>query len=86
MLSPSTADFDRGTKLDDYQEIPTLNAIVFVYTDRRRVRLVERETDGWRLREHIGQAAVPLRALGIDLPLDDLYDGIALNEPGPDQS
>ena len=75
VLSPSTADRDRGAKWLAYQEIPSLQHYVLVAQDQRRVDVFTRATDGWALKV-IRAAAdrVPLPAIGVDLPPAEIYE------------
>jgi Uma2 family endonuclease len=47
VLSPSTEDYDRGEKLSQYKQIPSLQAVLLVAHDARRITLVKRSGDGW---------------------------------------
>ena len=50
VLSRSTQSFDRGPKLDAYQQIPSLKQYVLVAQDEIRVSVYERDDGGWRYR------------------------------------
>lgn len=81
VLSPSTAAFDRGDKFAGYRSIPSVREIVLVAQDTRRVESYARQTDdSWILREHTGDAVVPLGPLPSPLPLAQIYEGV---EPAP---
>lgn len=72
VLSPSTAAYDKGEKLSHYQRIETLEEVVLVAHDERRVDVWRREPDGWKLHTvHDGTAELSL--LGCSLPLDEVY-------------
>jgi Uma2 family endonuclease len=49
VLSPSTIDHDRGTKLPFYKELPSVMHIILAYSDQMRVEHYSRTPDGWRL-------------------------------------
>lgn len=72
VLSDSTESIDRRSKRPHYQSIPSLRELVLVAQDERRVEVYRRTADGW-LHETITSGAVMLEALGITLPLDDIY-------------
>ena len=79
VLSPATADKDRGFKRDLYQSIPSLQVYLVIDQEQALVELNERHERGWRLREFSGlDAIVPLPALNCDLPLAEIYDGIEI--------
>src|SRR5262245_7971427 len=44
----STEDYDRGEKLENYQRIASLAAVVFVSHRERLIDVVERHGDDWR--------------------------------------
>jgi len=46
VLSPSTEDYDRGEKLGNYKQIPSLEEVLLVAHDRQEVEIVRREPDG----------------------------------------
>lgn len=74
VLSPSTEDYDRGDKLGNYKQIPSLEEVVLVAYDRREVELIRREADGsWS--RHISRAGevVRLTSLECELPVEDIY-------------
>lgn len=73
ILSPSTEKEDRSTKLDFYKGFPSIEAVLFVWQDLRRVELHERQDgDAWVVRNFIG-GEVPLASFGFALSVDELY-------------
>jgi Uma2 family endonuclease len=77
VLSKSTEDYDRGTKLMHYRTLPSLAEYLLVSQDRVHVEHYLHQSDGWLLtdtdrREDI----VELPSVGARLPLADLYDGV----------
>jgi Uma2 family endonuclease len=79
VLSRSTAAHDRGRKGEEYRHIPSVAAVLFVFSDERRVELWRREGERWVIEDHIGEAAVRLESLGIDLPLPAVYASTSLD-------
>lgn len=73
VLSPSTEKEDRTAKLDFYKGFPSLEAVLLVWQDTRRVELHEREAQGWRVRDAIGSGTIAVSGLGLELPLEELY-------------
>ena len=47
VLSPSTEDYDRGEKLSHYKQLPSLQSVLFVAHDARRITLMTRRGDEW---------------------------------------
>lgn len=76
VLSPTTKDYDRGSKLDDYQAMPSVDLVLLVHSDVRRARLWQRAGEAWLVRDFIGHSAVPLEPLDVELPLDEVYAGV----------
>ncbi len=78
VLSKSTSSYDRGEKFESYRSIPSFQEYLTVAQDRVQVEYWERQNTGqWLLTVYPdASAAVPLPALGIQLPLADIYRGI----------
>jgi Uma2 family endonuclease len=78
VLSPSTEDHDRGRKVPDYREIPSLQEILVVASRERRVELWRREGDHWRVEDLIGEATVRLASCNVTMPLAAIYANVDL--------
>ena len=72
VLSPSTANYDRGEKLSHYQQIASLDELLLVAHDEQRVDVWRRTAEGWTL-QSITTASVELHSLGVELPLSEIY-------------
>lgn len=72
VLSRSTADYDRGSKLELYKAIPSLRYVLLVAQDRRLVDLYRRTKDGWEV-VRFAEGAAPLDEFAGALPLDAIY-------------
>src|SRR6187431_2573954 len=72
VLSPSTATYDRGEKLTHYQRISSLQELVLVAHDERRVDVWRRANDGWTL-QSVTTGSVDLQALAVEIPLAEIY-------------
>lgn len=75
VLSPSTANFDRGLKFFHYRKIPTLRDFVLVSQDEL---LVEHHTRGednsWTLREFRDRThELRIDSIGVSILLDEIY-------------
>jgi Uma2 family endonuclease len=79
ILSPSTENFDRGTKQAHYRQIPSLMEYVLVAQDAPRGdHLVRRGDDEWLLTGLEGlDATLALWAIDCRLPLRDIYAKVA---------
>jgi Uma2 family endonuclease len=83
VTSNSTEDYDRGDKLSNYKQIPSLRAVLIVSHRAQRVTLVQRAGDGgWDERDVRSGETVELNEPALRLPIDDLYAGIELELPG----
>lgn len=74
--SPSTEADDRGPKLDCYQTIASVKAVVLVSQDEQRITVYEHQPDGrWSERVH-ADGPVELRVIGCTLPMDEVYEDL----------
>ncbi|MEO8549143.1 MAG: Uma2 family endonuclease [Kofleriaceae bacterium] len=71
VLSPSTAEYDRGEKIRHYKLIASLEAIVLVAHDARRLELWQRTGDEWRFTE--STESVTIDAIECTLAVADVY-------------
>ncbi len=78
VLSPNTADFDRGTKFDHYRQIPSLQEYLIFSQDEPRVEQRTRTPEGlWLLRDVVGiDEVLSLLSITASLPLRDAYQKI----------
>ena len=79
VLSPSTHKTDRFRKLEEYKSVASLMHVALIDPDRPIVLLFSRRDDGaWGHEELQGlEAALPLSAIGTELPLAEIYEGLA---------
>lgn len=82
VLSPSTADFDRGGKFGHYRQIPSLREYIVFWQDEARVEQHTRTPEGlWLLREVVGiEQTLHLASIGQPLALRDAYDKVKFKE------
>lgn len=74
VTSPSTDVYDRGEKLDQYRQIPSLLEVLFVAHDDRRLDLVRRSADGaWSSLATRGDNTLHLESVGCELGVADVY-------------
>ncbi|MEM6929471.1 MAG: Uma2 family endonuclease [Myxococcota bacterium] len=78
VLSKSTEAWDRGDKFARYQRDPAIEEVVLVSQRQRRVEHYRRvEVGRWSLSIYGGSDEVELPALGIGLPMDEIYLDVA---------
>lgn len=76
VLSPSTRNTDFSEKVPDYRDTESMQQIVLVEPDERRLHVWTRTEKGWRQSElGAASAALELPSLGIALALDEIYEG-----------
>lgn len=79
ILSRSTRALDQFGKLDEYKAVASIRHIILVDPDAPEVILWSRAQDGiW---SHVAlrgpEAALALPAIGVEIQLGDLYDGLS---------
>lgn len=81
VLSPSTRKTDRFRKLEEYKTVANLMHVALVDPDRPIVLLFSRGADGvWTHEEVEGlDSALALTAVSIELPLSEIYEGLAFD-------
>lgn len=79
ILSPSTERHDRRIKLPVYRQIATVQEILFIASDGLYAELHRRSGAQW-ITEILrgGDARLTLTSVGIEIPMSDLYEGVAL--------
>jgi Uma2 family endonuclease len=75
ILSPSTQLHDRGRKLDDYRQLPSVNEILLVASEQRRVQHWRRDGARWIVEDLIGDADLRLAVVPEPIPLAAIYEG-----------
>lgn len=73
VLSPSTENYDRGEKLEHYRQIASLDTILLVAHDQRRVEVWTRDDGGWKSEVVHGEGCAAVPQLGLRLALADIY-------------
>lgn len=87
VLSPHTADYDRGGKFVHYRGLPSLQEYVTVSIEERRVERHRRlETAEWLMTERL-DGSIDLASIGVTLPLAPLWSDLESLRPiGPPDS
>jgi Uma2 family endonuclease len=78
ILSPSTKRVDAREKLAFYGDMDSVDEIMLVWVDKRRVDLWQREPDRWVVRSFIGSSSLPLRTTTEPVPLDEVFAPLGL--------
>jgi len=78
VLSPSTMNYDRFKKIDEYKAVRSIQSILFCDTETPRVAVRTRESDiDWSTLEYSGlEAEIRLPDIGVNLALRDVFEGV----------
>ncbi len=80
VLSPSTADHDRGAKLKHYIRLPGLAEYVLIDSQRRSIDVYRRQEVGWQFLPLAEDQPLVLESVGIELSWDDVYEGVSFGD------
>src|SRR6266851_5250992 len=84
ILSPSTAVFDRQSKVAEYRQIASVQEILLVDSQTVIAEVLRREGDRWITEIVQGAAAtLTLGSVPLSISMAALYQGIPLPEPRP---
>ena len=81
VLSPSTEEFDRGIKFEDYQSLDALEEYVLLSQDEMQVecrRRVASNPGQWETEIYGEGEPVLLKSIGLEIAIADLYRGVSL--------
>lgn len=74
VLSESTKEYDRGQKLEHYQQIPSLQAVIYVWQEEPRIEVRHRRrSDPWTSAEWGPGGTALIDPIGCTLSVDDVY-------------
>lgn len=81
VLSPSTAQYDRGEKFGLYRDIVSLKAYVVVHTNAMRIESWHINKGGhWELREYKGPNDVlSIPVIDVTIPVAEVYEGVGID-------
>lgn len=83
VLSPSTRNYDRSTKLEYYRKIPSLQAYIMIDSERIWVEVYERTSaNSWKVSEPLEDLTVSfsIASPNLNLSLSALYENIDFTE------
>lgn len=84
VLSPASATYDRGAKLQHYRRLPSVQEVLLIAADRVHVEVHRRLANGdWLLKQWYSvDAAAELVSLEIAVPIAELYSRVDFEVPG----
>jgi len=75
ILSPGTAEYDRGRKFDSYRRIDALQEYLLVDPDQRKVELRRRDADGsWSSVDVPADGVIDLQCIGCCIQMASLFE------------
>jgi Uma2 family endonuclease len=78
VLSPSTEEYDRVQKFENYRQMPSLQEYVLISHREKLIEVFRRRGDEWVRTEARSHASAKLESIGCELAVDDVYDGVEL--------
>jgi Uma2 family endonuclease len=85
VLSPSTGQVDRWRKVADYRTLPSVQEILVVFIDERRVEVQRRTRDAWLVQDLIGKVEVELSCCNSSIELTAIYRDLLEQPTTPTQ-
>jgi Uma2 family endonuclease len=83
VLSPGTADKDRGDKFRDYQRIPTLQEYLLISSEKISAECYRRgEGRMWLYYPYAAGDEITLESLGYRIAIEQLYTGVNFEAQG----
>ena len=81
VLSPSTSSVDHIVKNQEYRDTPSIRRYVMLEQDRQGATIFARAGEDWVGHVLAGDAVIALPEISIELPLAELYEGVAFGDP-----
>lgn len=79
VVSPSSASYDRGSKLDFYRSVSSIQAYLILEQATAKAHLYSRENDKWLFQSFSGlETVVPLPLIDCQLAMDEVYRGVVI--------
>jgi Uma2 family endonuclease len=78
VLSPSTADYDRGGKFKLYRDIPSLKEYILISSTEILIEKYEKQNDGtWVLHEYKNATDIfTISTIGLQLAVNSFYENV----------
>lgn len=84
VLSKSTQRTDRVTKLIEYCSLPSARRYVLLEQDQVLATIYTRTPSGWVVSHGKPGEVLDMPEISISIPMDELYEGIDLSDPDPE--
>ena len=76
VLSESTAETDRTTKLREYRSLPSVQRYVMLEQNQAAATVIARTETGWSLEALDASGMLAMPEIEVEIPMSDLYDGL----------
>lgn len=90
VLSPSTASYDKGLKMDYYFQLPSLQYYVVVDSERQHIACWARADESgtkWTYTMHSqAEEVLDLPLLGLQISVQEVYEGVSFEENTENQA
>lgn len=83
IAGPAQETYDRLFRFERFQELESLQDYLIVAQDYAGIDHYSRKDDGWFIKSYYKGETVPLKNLGIELSLDEVYRDIEFPHPPP---
>jgi Uma2 family endonuclease len=80
ILSDSTGDTDRIVKNQEYRDTPSIQRYVMLEQVRQAALVFVRRGEDWSGRVFADDVMLDMPEIGIEVPLAELYEGVAFSE------
>lgn len=82
VLSPSTADYDKGAKFEQYRTIESFKEYLLVSQDAKQITRYTKQANGsWNLMDFIGdKTEISLDSIECSLAMKNIYDKVDFEE------
>lgn len=81
ILSESTAQTDRTTKLMEYRSLPSVQRYVMLEQNQAVATVITRGETGWSLEVLDAAGTLAMPEINVEIPMAELYDGVELTPP-----
>lgn len=76
VLSESTAETDRTTKLREYRSLPSVQRYVMLEQNQAAATVITRTETGWSLETLDANGTLAMPEIGVEVPMAELYEGL----------
>jgi Uma2 family endonuclease len=86
IISPGTQRTDRIVKAREYRDTPSVQRYVILEQDQAAATVFAREGERWLATLSFAGDRLAMPEIGLELPLDELYEGVELAPPEAEEA